>query len=192
MAEVRHQKHNNDLSCVATIIAVNAVNTVYNKMTFVDDDDDDDYNQDKNNNKPISKSLIDYTNGNHSVESSYNAAVLRKMGEMVALVIGDAELTEDDIMTVAYNFSWFFLTDHLRALKTSRYQKIRENYDQYFLDHITTYFKMTASHAAIIQTMIDNNLKTIDEYIEFSKAHKNEQQDNNNIIDNNNKLPHTD
>lgn len=142
--------------------------------TFIDDTDSNDANPHL---KPVSKSLIDYTKGNASVERSYNAAVLRKMGEMVALVIGDESLTEDDIMTVAYNFSWFFLTDHLRALKTSRYPKVRENYDKFFMEHIVTYFKMTASHAAIIQTMLDNNLKTIDEYIEFSKeAHKN--QDN--------------
>lgn len=120
----------------------------------------------------VSKESIDMSKGNDTVESKFNPAIVKKMNELITLIIGDDNLSEGDIMTVAYNFSWYFLTDHLRALKQSRYKYVRDNYDKFFLENIVTYLNVINGHSEIIQYMLDNNLKTVDEYIDH-KASKN-------------------
>lgn len=123
-------------------------------------------------NDRVSKESIDMSKGNNTVESQFNPAIIKKMNELITLIIGDDSLTEGDIMTVAYNFSWYFLTDHLRALKQSRYKYVRDNYDKFFIENIVTYLNVINGHSEIIQYMLDNNLKTVDEYIDH-KASKN-------------------
>lgn len=120
----------------------------------------------------VSKDLVDMTKGNDVVESKFNSNIVKKMNELITLIIGDDSLSEGDVMTVAYNFSWYFLTDHLRALKQSRYKHVRDNYDKFFMENIVAYLKVVAGQSNIIQVMLDNNLKTIDEYIEFMNNKK--------------------
>lgn len=120
----------------------------------------------------VSKESIDMSKGNDTVESKFNPAIVKKMNELITLIIGDDNLSEGDIMTVAYNFSWYFLTDHLRALKQSRYKYVRDNYDKFFLENIVTYLNVINGHSEIIQYMLDNNLKTVDEYIDHKANNK--------------------
>lgn len=130
------------------------------------------------NNERVSKESIDMTKGNDVVESKFNPNIVKKMNELITLIIGDDNLTEGDVMTVAYNFSWYFLTDHIRALKQSRYKYVRDNYDKFFMENIVAYLKVVDGQSSIIQVMLDNNLKTLDEYIEFMNSSRTKQNDN--------------
>lgn len=126
-----------------------------------------------NNQEKVPRDAVDLTNGNETVQSQFNENILTKMNEIIASIIGDDRLTEGDVMTLAYNFSWYFLTDHLRALKQSRYKNVRDNYEKFFLENIVAYLRVIDGHSAIIQYMLNNNLKTIDEYIVHFAKNKN-------------------
>lgn len=142
-------------------------------MSSIDD------NNNNNNSDKVSKESVDMTQGNENIQSTFNPIILKKMDEMIATIIGDDTLTEADVMTLAYNFSWYFLTDHIRALKQSRYKHVRDNYDQFFMDSIFTYLTVVSGQSQIIQYMLDNNCKTIDEYLAHKAANTANNKENN-------------
>lgn len=102
--------------------------------------------------------------------------LITRIDEMIASLVYDKSLTEQQIFTICINFSWYFFGRHLDSLATSRDPGITKNYEALFYQFIYDYFQTIQGQIKILEIMLGNNLKTFEQYIEFDKVRQSSQQ----------------
>lgn len=134
----------------------------------------DDINNNHNNDKEV---VVDHTINPKIFHSS--DPLVGRMDEIIASLVYDEKLSENEVFNICINFSWYFFGRHLESLQTSKDPGIRKNYDALFYQFIYDYIQTIQGQATILQTMIDNNLRTFLEYIQYEKSRQQQEQDNN-------------
>ena len=107
-----------------------------------------------------------------SVNPELPKNIMDKIDEIVK-ELGDSDLQDNEILTLALNFSFYFATNHLSVIHRTRDPTISANRDMFYNEFMTTYLNILTGQAEVIQTMIANDLKTTDDYMSFVKRNKN-------------------